>query len=158
MLLVTHDVEVGQEAILPRVHNQGSLQLLHCEPVSLQAEGTTSGDAGQHCSFSSYFLANTSCQVMPGGSVRAWSGPGSRCLCSTVTGLPPMHWRRDEAELVCARFLMAAALLPCKNGLLSHEGLKALLHRQRASASLSLHLLTSPLPQDSVGAVLGLFS
>ncbi len=71
---------------------------------------------------------------------------------------PPNALEARRSRTGSRALLMAAALLPCKNGLLSHEGLKALLHRQRASASLSLQLLTSPLPQDAVGAVLGLFS
>ena len=55
-LMVTHDVDVDEEAVPSRVQDQGSLQLLHCEPISLQAEGTIIWGAGQDGSISSYLL------------------------------------------------------------------------------------------------------
>ena len=132
-LWMTHDVEVGQEAILPRVQDQGSLQLLHCEPIPLQAQGTFDCDVGRHGSVSNCFFDRSSYKVMPWWQ-RHNPQARSRQLGSTVSGLPQMHWRRNKAELVWPNVLVAAALPPCKNGL-------SLLHRRRASASLCLQPL-----------------
>ena len=88
-LMVTHNVDVDEEAVPPRVQDQGSLQLLHCEPISLQAEGTISWGAGQHGSIQAISWTQQPQGHAWDGSFRSWSGAASRRV--KVTGLPSMH-------------------------------------------------------------------